>query len=442
MQRYEKGNLGKLIVQDWNILAHYSEVPRLYILSDRQCAALISLATFLEWSTRYKNLPVDADIDAFASETKFNLMNPITCGMLQECLQPLFDTLRAQVLQDANFRDFGTDDPTGVPLSEASRSRDQAAGSNPTCDLDILWAQCTQTIEYTVTIITDVLEKAEEATNQTELAGVIAALPVLDELGADAIAGYAAFIQECIAENYAADITTAYKDEAACELFCLCKGDCQITLERLQQVFQSRVESYFASPMGILNTITDLFAYFVGNPPDGTIIADAMHLVLWAGGVLTNQFLGDVGTKTLQTVLLLAVNDANDDWLILCPDCPNEWTVPATSDPALDQFDTAFVVVNGVDYRILATGVWNGGAGADCTADGNGTVGGGSFLVPTGFDFSLCYRIGLSGTWKFAGADIVITADDTDTLYFALNDTPGAYGDNTGALTVIVSVEP
>lgn len=420
MQRYEKGKLGKLIVQDWTILAHYSEIPRLYILTDRQCAALISLATFLEWSTRYKNLPVDADIDAFASETKFNLMNPITCGMLQECLQPLFDTLRAQVLQDANFRDWGTDDPTGQPLPESSRTADQAAGSNPTCNLDILWAQCEQSIRYGVALVLDVLQVAEAATNNVELAAIFAQVPVLDELGADAIAGYVAFIQQSIADNYEAQVTETYIQEAACELFCLCIEDCTITLERLQAIFQARVEGYFDSPMGVLSTIGDFFGYFVGNPLAGAIIADAMHLLIWAGGTLTNYFLGDVGTLTLQTVLELAVNDGNSDWTILC-NCG--WI----STPDFTISDYGFASLGG--FSSGSGGAWVNGVGF---VGAHGVASGNSYhMVQIALPVDSCELrymkvvFDITNGLQEPGLPLVLA---TDTVEFYTNETPATDG--------------
>jgi len=367
----------------------------------------------------------------------------MNCEELTECITPLLADLRDQIIQDFTFKQYGTDDPTGVPLPEESRSANQAGTSNPTCDYDILWSQCLQVMEYTVDVVLAVLAQAEAATNPTELAQVLTDLPVIDELGGDAIAGYIGFVQDCLAENYEADVTAPdYVEIAACELFCLAKADCSITLERIQQVFQSRVESYFDTPFGALGTIVDLFSYFVGNPVDGTIIADAMNLVLLAGGVLTNQFLGDVGTKTLQALLVLAVNDASSDWITLCPDCPNEFEVPATVDPwVTNGVDSDYDVIEATDYVIIASGLWNGGAGGDVTADGTGTPNAGA-IAPTASLYSLLYRIGTTGDWLFCGEDNVITAGATGRLYFCFNDIETGYADNSGAVTVIVSLAP
>jgi len=280
----------------------------------------------------------------------------MNCEELTACITPLLDAQREQIIQDMTFKQYGTDDPTGVPLPEATRTANQAGASNPTCDYDILWSQCLQTIEHTIALVLAVLAKAEEATNPTELAAVLMQLPVVDELGGDAIAGYISFIQEGISDGYAADVTpTTYAEQAACELMCLARGDCSITLERIQQVFQARVESYFDTPFGAITTFAEFFGYFAGSPIDGNIVADALNLLVWTGGLLTNQFLGDVGTKTLQALLLLAVNDASSDWEILCEDCPAEWCIKIDA-------------TNGLDTLFFATGT----LGAQATWTGTG----------------------------------------------------------------------
>jgi len=364
----------------------------------------------------------------------------MNCEELTECIQPLLDELRAQINQDAIFRQYGTENATGVPLPPEAVEANLAEGTNPTCDWDIVWEQCVQIIEYGNNLIVDALEIAESAANDAELVEVITQLPIIDELGGDAIAGYINALQEGLSENYVAQYTTTYRDEAACALFCLCKADCTVNLERVVQVFQTRIESHFGEPWTSLATIVDLFAYFIDRDIDGTIIADFLMMICFAGGELTNQFLGDVGTKSLETLMNLAINDANDDWLILCPDCPNEFDVPATADPFVtDGYDTGMDLVSGTEYLITATGLWNGGAGGDVDADGTGTPGGTGFIVPTASTYSLCFKIGTGGTPTFCGTELIFTAGASGRLYMFLNDIETGYADNSGVQTVIVA---
>jgi len=97
MPRYSKSTMGKLIVQDWDVVTGYEDAPLLYILTRQQAAALISLSETMYWSTRWDNPPVQDTLDAFVSETIFNLMNPVTCAMLNACLAPQFEGLAGAI---------------------------------------------------------------------------------------------------------------------------------------------------------------------------------------------------------------------------------------------------------------------------------------------------------------------------------------------------------
>lgn len=265
---------------------------------------------------------------AYAATEWTQCMN---CEQLQECLQPLFDALRAQVNQDAVFREFGTENAVGVPLPEEVITAPLAPGSNPTCNLDILWSQCEQLVDYSNTMITDVLEQLETATNNIELAQVITSLPILDELGADAIAGYIELLVDGIAENYAAEYDLSYRNTLACEIFCLASENCEITIELVYDVLFARVVAHFGSPGEALSQIGNLLSYLLDQDIEGDVIVDSLMFLLWGSSKLINSFLQDVGTSALETVLNLAVNDANDDWSTLC-DCGWYSSMDLTSD--------------------------------------------------------------------------------------------------------------
>lgn len=255
----------------------------------------------------------------------------MNCEEMQECLQPLFDALRLQINQDAVFREFGTENAVGVPLPEEVITAPLAPGSNPTCNLDILWAQCEQLVDYSNTMITDVLEQLETATNNIELAQVITSLPILDELGADAIAGYIELLVDGIAENYAAEYDLSYRNALACEIFCLASENCEITIELVYDVLFARVVAHFGSPGEALSQIGNLLSYLLDQDIEGDVIVDSLMFLLWGSSKLINSFLQDVGTSALETVLNLAVNDANDDWSTLC-DCGWYSSMDLTSD--------------------------------------------------------------------------------------------------------------
>lgn len=249
-----------------------------------------------------------------------------SCDELIACLQPLMDEINAKLdaLQvGVNTLQFGAgNSPAGQPLSPAELAANQAGDSNPTCDRDVLWAQCLQLVQYTNQLIVDALEAAEAATNNTELVQIIAQLPGLDEAGADAVAGYVALLQDGIAENYIAEYTESMEQGIACLIFCTTQVDCEITIEKVNQVYHDKVGEFFVDLPTTFATLANFLSYFVDQNVGSDSVVYVLHYLVWAGGALANLFLGDIGTKSLQTLLLLAVNDANDDWTILCDDCP------------------------------------------------------------------------------------------------------------------------
>jgi len=322
----------------------------------------------------------------------------MNCEQLQECLQPLFDALRAQVKQDVLLSQYGTENPVGVPLPPEVTGAPLAAGSNPTCNLDIVWSQAEQLVDYSNTMITDTLEQVETATNNVELAQVITSLPILDELGADAIAGYIEVLLDGIAENYAAEFDLAYRNGLACDIFCSAKGDCEITIDKVYEILLARVTAHFGSPGETIGTIFNLLTYLVDQDIDGTVVVDTMMFLLWGGAKLINTFIQDVGTTALETIMELAVNDANNDWEILC-ECPEEATEPIIdpapcSDPASSD-GTNIEHLGGTRWRVTST--------ANFTDAGVGIkdINGAAFMVD---NVAFPDTTNVSAAWSPAGA--------------------------------------
>lgn len=254
-------------------------------------------------------------------------MQCMNCEQLIECITPLFDAQTAEIQRLINYSKYGDLNQPGVPLPDEVTAADQAAGTNPTCNLDITWAQCLQLVQYANQLIVDALEKIEVATNDIELLHVITEITGIDEASADAVVGYINLLQEGLSENYVAQYTETYEQEAACAIFCLAQLDCEISLDDIYSVFYDRVVAHFGSPGEAIQTLADLLLrYLSAQEITGTTICDVLMVVVWGGGVLANLFLGDVGTKSLKALLTLAVNDASSDWMTLCDDCPEPVT--------------------------------------------------------------------------------------------------------------------
>lgn len=209
---------------------------------------------------------------------------------------------------------------------------DLAAGTNPTCDLDILWAQCLALVVNTNASIVDALEKIEVTTNVVELIDAASEIPFIgwakEALGGQVALDAVQYFQEAVAEQYNAQYTTTVggiQDQLACALFCAAKGDCELTVSRIWSVFRARLEAYITVPT--ISSAVDLIEFAAGVSQDNTVVVDLAFFFGW-GAVATASFLfGDVFDVGIGMILELSVNDANNDWIGLCEDCGADWIV-------------------------------------------------------------------------------------------------------------------
>jgi hypothetical protein len=311
----------KTIVQDWSVIETISDTPRLYILTDKQCAALLAITEFLHWQRRWNNTPGKEVIDAFASETEFNLMNPVTCEMLHECLQDMFDALANDIIQSLE-QGYQTNLTPGQPLPDSEVNRDLADGTNPECDHDTLCGEIIRVVDYLVQLCTDALEIIAAQTNELNLAGVVSQITGIDEISIDAVVNYARLLRDGVALNFSAEVTQAYKDDLRCEIYCRTKHTCHLSVNDVYEVLRRRVNAYFETPGAFFTTLQDLLTYLVEQELDGTIVADAMLFLAAGSAKLGSTFLGDIGTTALETIIRLASDEPNNDCEIECTDCP------------------------------------------------------------------------------------------------------------------------
>ena len=115
--------------------------------------------------------------------------------------------------------------------------------------------------------------------------------------------------------------------------------------------------------------------------------------------------------------------------------------VPAA--PAWAGNITGVDVAVGQTLYITPSGVWTSGS---WTGDANGDttvpLPGGGYIVPDANAFSLIGKIGAAGTPFFVGANYSAPVSVSGRLYLGMNDEfPDGFGDNSGALTVIVGLE-
>lgn len=346
MVTYDSHTMGKLIIQDWNVIAGYPDVPLLYILTPQQAATLVALCPPQKWLTRWDNPPDQDYLDQFVAETMFNLMNPITCAMLQACLSELFEAQTTEITNIlTNINNYGTSNP-GVPMTGGELAQNLAGGTNPSCNLNILWAQCLALVQYTNRSIVDILEKVEAATNINELAALVDGVPLLgwiaEFFGSELMTDTINYFQEAIQESYDAQYTEAVEYELACGLFCLSQLGCDISVAGIYDFVFDRVQAIVPdNPAEFI----DMIEMLAGIDFDGTNVVDLMFWFCWGGVKLASFAVGEpITTAALENITALAVNDANNDWEALCGDCPPECPVWQFGN------NGGWVWVEGADY--------------------------------------------------------------------------------------------
>lgn len=250
------------------------------------------------------------------------------CEDLIECITPLFEAQTQQIIEQiTNLNNYGDRFP-GQPMPPEMLEQDLAEGTNPECDLDILWAQSLALVQYTNRAIEDVFEQIESASNAVELTQVFESLPlvryVTNFIGVDFANDLVNYLQEAVQEGYSAQYTELVEQELACAVFCAARSGCSISVSLLYDIFYGRVTELV--PDDPADAI-ELLAMLAGISVGGTTVVDLMFWFVWGTAKLMEFIMNQsVGTLfTLQQLLNLAVNDANNDWEILCecPETPN-----------------------------------------------------------------------------------------------------------------------
>jgi hypothetical protein len=201
----------------------------------------------------------------------------------------------------------------------------------PDCN-DSLWGAIRTFVDIICDNATDFFEETEaSAPSQIlELIDVLANLPILDEIGIDALVDFVNWIVDQFAVYYAGSLTDEYKDALACEIFCIVKDTCSITLDDCYNVLKDRVNPSFS-----IETLVDVMS----NIADILITGSSDFVVdLWLfamfrfaelGNIVfraTGLFNGADATIRLQQQLRLGFNNPDADWELLCDDC-NEVTI-------------------------------------------------------------------------------------------------------------------
>lgn len=190
-------------------------------------------------------------------------------------------------------------------------------------DKDKIYGYVTQFVDFIDTVIVDIFQVIEAATNSIELLSAIldAFSPFSNVFNAALDA--AEFIQDTFAELYYAGVTLEVKSQIACDLFCIAvQRDCVLTLNDINIYFADQLQTEITS-----DDINDYISYFIGLDTQlpAKIFALAAfalvsHTLAWGGEVI------GIGNAARLIALTAAMsNDPNSDWVVLCDECEQFW---------------------------------------------------------------------------------------------------------------------
>lgn len=226
-------------------------------------------------------------------------------------------------VSDAIYNLFGGDSyESSRGNGQSQNDVDLSSGLNPTCDKDILFGQIVQLVDYLDQLNTDFFEILEVATNTSEfLASVVGDITFIDETSLDAALSWIAFIQDSIAENYAAQVTQAYKDQLACDILCASQSNCEVTPRILYDIFKDRL----SSSVSLEGVIWDTLDFLAGGSWSGSQIADFMFYGQLALRSQLGKYFEKFAYQDIETRLSIYSNDPDSDWTTLCPECVFDW---------------------------------------------------------------------------------------------------------------------
>ena len=248
---------------------------------------------------------------------------------------------------------------TSLQTSEQYRANGQSqsglilgSGVNPSCDLDVLWGGIRSVIDLADTNNVDVLQVIEVVTNPYEFVqevvlGIFGVeLPVIQS-----IVDWIGWVQDNILENYEAEVTTEYLRVVMCDLFCLTQDSCQLTPETLTNYFYTRL----GSSLTIGSLLDETIAFLIGGVWVGTQIADVFFLSQFAFRAQLGKWFRLIGFLSVDTDFRIGANTPDNDWSILCTDCPTLWT--STLDFTTSDYGFVF------DETPYTRGEWIDGVG-------------------------------------------------------------------------------
>jgi len=286
------------------------------------------------------------------------------CEGVADCIEtsePVQDALEQNTVNNIN-------NSMTVQQALQQQIQQQLAANNPVvgsdddlfygmtgCDPNKIWGASDSLIEWLNINNVDFFEKLVAAITPADRATVMSeTIPgfaggVLGE----GLSAAMTFLAGALKTNYEAFYDTAYANALKCELFCLSRGDCSVTIDQLYALFSARVGDTFID-------FYSGFIFAVTGSWTGSQFADVMMFVQVGAFKFMGGFGGLLGVNPLANAIAEGYNDPDDDWITTCDDCPPEWCLKIDATNGLD---TLFFATGSLGAQAVWTGTgWGANA--------------------------------------------------------------------------------
>lgn len=262
----------------------------------------------------------------------------LTCEDVQAAIATLIAT--SPVIQDA-VRDFVTGDPalnqwaTDIAQNQvlSLSNRGENLLKPDECNPDFLFNQSSALVQLCHDVSEDIFEGVEVGTNQLERADIFVGMFPAAGFNDTAATVFRAADQlvEEVAEDYSGAYDEALYDDIRCKIFCACKDDCLLSIDKAIDVYKELLgEEIPTDPIEAFQFVLQ----FIGTgdfPTDSPVYI--MHLLVLTGIRVGSDALG-IDFGKLANRILAAGDEGDNDWELLCEDCGE----PPPPDPHCQPF--------------------------------------------------------------------------------------------------------
>lgn len=211
--------------------------------------------------------------------------------------------------------------PPGVPLTGSQMNA--RLNQIDECAFDPYWAQVEQFVDYMIDLGQDILDQialynaALDAGENIPMGKFLG--KIKNTSGGGKVLEFLQWVASTVKAAYEAADNAANRDDIKCAIFCQFRDDCLITIQGTLDVLNERLGGLLTpGDLDDLPAMLDAFMTATFNP---TLALD-LWLTFLMGSAKTAGMFGLQGIdETLQLVLEVAVNDANNDWETKCDEC-------------------------------------------------------------------------------------------------------------------------